>query len=335
LLDIIIIATRRPPGIFLTLALGLGLAFLVVNPPFAVNDEDVHLARVYELSTGRLTTRSDEQGEYHEVPEDYVALGARYWRMVEPGDQARVDVGELWQQVRAGRAKAQVHFPGRAGAYAPICYLPQILAVWLVRHFDVSVLVHLYAARLASLLGYIALAWMAIRVSAQLQWLFMIIALTPIALTQAAGVSADGTVIGLSLLFFALAAKAVCMGDTLSRKELVGLAVAVIALTVCKPVYLMVVTCLPALFWTRRGQALQTASLLAVSTLLAAGLYAGWASLIPAQPGPPDPNTDTLRQLAFLREHPTISSSPPTRRCLSTATTFLPRAFSCAAEFPT
>ncbi|HEX6242359.1 MAG TPA: DUF2142 domain-containing protein, partial [Polyangiales bacterium] len=218
----------RPSRIYVALALIFGLAFLVINPPFAVNDEDVHLARVYELASGRLFTRVDARGEYHYVPKDYVELSDEYALINHPVAEPRVEPEELWEVLQDDGADEQVRIEARAAAYGPVCYASQVAVVWLLRHFDVSVLVHLYAARLASLLEYIALTWMAIVACAQLQWIFVAIALTPMALTQAAGVTADGTVIALSLLFFALSAKAICTREELKRADWLLLALAAI-----------------------------------------------------------------------------------------------------------
>jgi uncharacterized membrane protein len=294
----------RPSRIFVALALTFGLAFLIINPPFAVNDEDVHLARVYELASGQLFTRVDAEGEYHFVPKDYVELSAEYASIRYPRTEPRVEPEEVWEQLQEDADDEEVRFDARAAAYGPVCYASQLLVVGLLRHFDVSVLVHLYAARLAGLLEYVWLAWMAVIVSARLQWIFIAVALTPMALTQAAGVTADGTVIGLSLLFFALAAKAICTRDVLSRNEWLGMALAVILLTLCKPVYLLVALCLLGLFWTRPERRARNAAFLISVILLAIGLYALWTSMRPAHAGAGNPRFDAGRQLAFMAENP-------------------------------
>jgi uncharacterized membrane protein len=298
------VAAWRPPQIFVALALVFGLALLMVNPPFAVNDEDVHLARVYELASGRLFTRVDALGEYHYVPKDYAELSAEYAEIEAPREEPRVELEEVWEQLQDDGPNEQVRVEARAAAYGPVCYASPLFVVWLLRNFDVNVLVHLYAARAASLLEYIWLAWMAILVSAQLQWMFMAIALTPMALTQAAGVSADGTVIGLSLLFFAIAAKAIATREELRVWHWLGLGLAAILLTLCKPVYLIAIACLPALFWTRPQQRLWVLAFLVVVPVVAVCLYFGWASMRPEYPSAGDVPYDAGRQLAFMAEHP-------------------------------
>jgi uncharacterized membrane protein len=242
-----------PPRRFLFLATLFGIAFVVINPPFAVNDEDVHIARIFELASGRLLTRTDAEGEFHEVPRDYVELGQHY-QAVRHTRQGSVQAGRVLNELTASRPEPPlVRTKARAGGYSPVAYLPHIPTLWLVEKFDVGVLVHLYAVRLASLAAYILMAWFAISRAGPLQWIFVGVGLMPMSLTQAAGVSGDGTVIGASLVFFALLTKGGLLPQSgLSRAELCILLGCVTLLCLCKPIYIVVAAALPVLRWQGR-----------------------------------------------------------------------------------
>jgi uncharacterized membrane protein len=289
--------TWTPARTFLALALGFGLLVAIVNPPFAVNDEDVHLARILELSQGRLLTRSDDTGEYHLVPSDYVELGSAY-ESIWPKAGGRVRVKKVWRQLTAPASKQIVRRKGRAGSYPPVMYVPHTIALWLVSRFDTSALVHLYAVRFASLLAYVWLSFLAVRASTQFQWPFFILGLTPMALTQAAAVSGDGLVNGLSLLCFALAGKGVA-ARTLVRSEAIGLLVATAMLTLCKPVYIVVLLCWPAIPWSGAKRMWLRWLFPLAGALIALGSYAGWMHLNRELKSPPG-TYDAHAQLAWL-----------------------------------
>jgi uncharacterized membrane protein len=298
----------HPATTFLILALTLGLGYVVINPPFAVNDEDVHMARVFELASGRLLTRTDAEGEYHEVPADYVELGAGYQGIAQAKGMkhGRVSARALLAHLREPRAPGPlVRTHGRAGGYAPLPYHFQIAAVWLCERLDLGVLYHLYLARIASLLVYVFLCWHAVRLAGRLSWLFTAIALMPMALTQAAAVSGDGMVIGLSLLFFALIAKGFVAGpEPLSPRALLGLMACLILLTLSKPVYVVAALALPTLRWELPHANWKRFLYPLLSIALASFAYAGWRSQLNAAPD--DPGMATAgQQMAWLASEPT------------------------------
>lgn len=295
-----------PPRKFLILALLLGTAYVFVNPPFAVNDEDVHMARIYELASGRLLTRSDVQGEYHYVPEDYRRLGARY-QGIARRQGGRVKPRGIMRNLVAGRPEGPlVRMHARASGYGPIAYGLQLPVVWLLKHFNVSVLWHLYVARAASLGVYVWLTWRAVVTAGRLQWLFIGTALLPMALTQAAGVSADGLVISSSLLLFALIAKGGVLADApLSPRELIALTACLVILSICKPVYAVAGLSFLCLRWDGPRRHLARCSYVFVSCALALGCVMAWR-YIARDVGsnvPPD-GRSPLAQLAWLLADP-------------------------------
>lgn len=274
-----------------------------VNPPFAVNDEDVHLARIYELASGQLLTRSDSEGEYHMVPSDYVTLGAEYER-IWPRKRARVRVKRVWHQLTSPPPAELVRMTGRAGSYAPTLYAPHVPALWLAKRCGLGTLAQLYAVRLAALAAYVLLCWRAVVCSGQLRWLFIVAALTPMAITQAAAVSGDGLVIGLSLVFFALVGKSACTGVTLTRREVWAIGLSVIALTMCKVLYGLIAVCLPMVRWSGPKASVQRWLFPLAPVAVAAGLHALWVYLNRDLTSPPGSIYDAGLQIAWLGDHP-------------------------------
>lgn len=289
---------------FLMLALGFGLSLAFVNPPFAVNDEDVHLCRIYELSQGRWLTRSDDEGEYHIVPTDYVELGNEYERVWQRRG-GRVRPRHVWQQLVAPKSTILVRRTARAGGYPPVLYAPHIPIIWLLRKFDLSPLVHLYAVRVLSLFVYISLAYAAVRASARpLRWQLVICALTPMALTQAAAVSGDGVVIGLSLLCLALVGKGTCSNAPMRGREIAAMVASLAMLTLCKPVYVVIVIAWLALPWPGLKRPLYRWLIPAAAAAIAILTYLTWTHINRDLKGGPVSIYDAGQQLALLREAP-------------------------------
>lgn len=293
------------PRSYGALALLLGSLYLVVNPPFAVNDEDVHLFRLYELAGGQLFTRSDAQGEYHYVPRDFQRLAERYQR-VTPQNEGRVSATELIEQLAQLHAEPErVRVTARASGYFPSSYHLQLPVVWLARKLELSAFWHVYLARCAALLVYLALTARAVLIAGALRWPIAAVALMPMALTQAAGVSADGFVIGLSLLFFSHIARAgVLDGPAATRGALAELMICLTLLTLAKPVYVVAGLALPVLRWPGARAWLYRWLAPALAIALAAGAFVLWSHLKIPYEEPANPAFSGSAQLALLLREP-------------------------------
>lgn len=294
------------PRTFLTWALTLGALYLVINPPFAVNDEDVHLARIYELSTGRLLTRSDSKGDYHEVPADYAEWGPRYARALRR-EGGRVKPRKLGALLVAKRPDGPlVRTKARAGSYSPFAYHLMIPVVWLARRLDVGVLWHVYLARAASLCVYAWLAQRAVVVAGQLGWLFFALGLMPMALTQAAGVSADGVVLGAALVYFArIAQGGILPGPAPKRAELLELCACLLLMTVAKPVYGVLGLSLSVLRWEGAHARYARWGFTLTACALSCAIYLMWTHARSHIAAPElDVTRSVSRQLALLLREP-------------------------------
>jgi hypothetical protein len=87
-------------------------------------------------------------------------------------------------------------------SYSPPLLLPQALVMrYLGRRFGLPALDVLYACRLAGLLSYLLLAWLAVRLVPFGKWPLAILAISPMAIYQAATVTADTISNGIGLLF--------------------------------------------------------------------------------------------------------------------------------------
>jgi uncharacterized membrane protein len=112
-----------------------------------------------------------------------------------------------------------VHFPGSA-KYTPVSYLPQAAGIALGRVVGGSPVVLSYFGRGANLFVWLLLTFLAVRATPVAKWLFVLLALTPMALFQAASLSADAMTNGLAFLFIAMCLKySVQEPQTVRRRE--------------------------------------------------------------------------------------------------------------------
>lgn len=96
-----------------------------------------------------------------------------------------------------------VHFPNTA-VYSPVPYLPQAIGIAAGKAFSSSPLLLMYLGRLFNLLAWAALVYFAVLITPVCKWLFVLLALMPCSLYEAASLSADSLTIGLSFLLIAL-----------------------------------------------------------------------------------------------------------------------------------
>ncbi|MCP5059200.1 MAG: DUF2142 domain-containing protein [bacterium] len=191
---------------FLTLALGFGVAFGIATPPFDSPDEWRHFSRAYVISEGHYQAAGRLPPSQLSVPVDVLAIHELH------GPLRRSHVfleGFSWLRDPV-LPRSRIPLVGDAslrgaGLSSPITYAPQAGFLLLGRQLGLSAAALLYLGRLATLLSWASLCWLAIRVTPTRRWSFTLLCLTPMSLFLAASVSADPLTSGLSLLLLALA----------------------------------------------------------------------------------------------------------------------------------
>jgi Predicted membrane protein (DUF2142) len=289
-------AFRNPATTFLIVAGVVGLVLVFLVPRFAGIDESGHFARAYQLTTGTIIPVDAPSG----APEGGgvclpVPVAGAILR-----DEARNTVHLLAgsepfaAQLRAAQAatrssdlKLAASLPACGGGkrflsiasfawYSPLPYLPQAVAVGIVRIAGGGVGGMLLAGRLASLLAYLGIAWLAIRRSPAGRWALCVTALLPVALFQGAtSLSPDAPTVAIALLVISSALRMTAdSSPRLPRAFMVEAAALSVALGLCKPSYVVVALCylLPLLGPMRR----LTYWPLAIPVVLGLGVSAIW-----------------------------------------------------------
>lgn len=288
---------------FVLLALLLGSLYAAVNPPLAVNDERQHWLRVLELSKGRLHSRVDERSAFYRIPRDYNALIYRYVDL-QASRTARVDLGALAHDLTTPPEHPQrwARRAATASGYSPVPYLPQLPAVWLVRVAELPPLLQIYLARLFSVVAYALIVAWSIAWAGELGWALFALALMPMSLTQAAGLSADGMAIALSFALFALVRRGSFVAPLSPRERIVVLVVCAL-LPACKPPYLLFAGGLLTLRWDEPHAQRKRWLFAALGIGLGLASMAIWSYLNRSPVSPGDGGGDSAQQVAWLAAH--------------------------------
>lgn len=194
------------------IALPFGLIYMNITPPLWGTDETSHFARVYQLAHGQILPHMDQANYGGSIPKNLYDL-SNYTKddlldnKVENIPQRKdVDNISAYKRFTDKSFSKEQHAYIWTASYSPVAYIGPTIGVVVADIFNTSIGQTIFLARLGSLLVYVALIWLSIRLlrDSKLKWLIFVIALLPISLFQASVVTADSIATGLSLLFISL-----------------------------------------------------------------------------------------------------------------------------------
>ena len=312
---------RRPHLTFVAVACVFGLALAVVLPPLAGFDEGVHFLRAWHISNGHVGAETG-----HRVNDPTRDLGAYVPEGLDRGlrtllldgilrpDNAR----RVWSHVGDAAPSGPPTFVdfSAAAVYPPVPYLPSAAGIRVGRLFGASPFVLVLLARMAELAAFIALMALAIRRLPSRRWVLVVLALTPVALFQAATISADAITNAFAALVIADAlALTTCDEGAVPRGLVIETVLATVALALCKQPYILAAGLLLLPAWRHRRQI----GAVIVATFVVSGsvalVWTHWANDHYLAPDflPPvlgghanyaNNNVQPKDQLAYLRGHP-------------------------------
>lgn len=190
-----------PPERFVVSAvLFFGLACTLATPLSAGYDEETHFIRAWEMA--HLYFVPNEQlGAKLPFPAIYWDLSYRRQPIVEA-----VEPG-LWSKYGALPLDARDYVYANVvtrSVYSPVLLLPQAAALrFLGLKLQLPALAVYYSCRIAGLLSYLVLCWLAVRLIPYGKWLLAILAVSPMAVFQASTISADTLSNGIAFFFLA------------------------------------------------------------------------------------------------------------------------------------
>ncbi|MCX6561335.1 MAG: DUF2142 domain-containing protein [Candidatus Aminicenantes bacterium] len=303
----------EPSRVFAFLAPIFGLLFLALTPPFQVPDEPEHYYRAYQLSEGGIVGRADRSSGVQRaggfLPKSLKAAADLAMGDIAHNESVKANLAETRRALAiplAPEEKTFIEFPSTV-LYSPIPYLPQAAVAAAGRLVKAHPLILLYLMRLANLLAWLLLAGAAIRMTPIFKWVFLLLALAPMSLAQAASASADAVTNGAAFLFIALVLRA-----ALEPEPAVGsrtrIAVAVLAAVVAlgKPIYAVLpffVLIIPA---ARLGGGKKKQAFTALVLAATIGLTAAWSLAASGTSVPLQAGVSAIGQVRYASAHPSI-----------------------------
>ena len=183
---------------FVVIALIWGTAFAVINPPFLVPDEIVHINRSYDLAKGRIFYKAHE--DHMMLPFGLYKYDQNIWNSVDrDGISKYLDIANTPLE----KDRLIKYNASSTGAYNFIAYVPQSIGTFIGDLLNLPTYFVLVLGRLTNLavwilLGYLALKYMPIRKD-----LLFLIMFLPVGVQQAASYSPDALLNSASFLVIA------------------------------------------------------------------------------------------------------------------------------------
>jgi len=186
----------KPATFFLVTGLLLGILYCVIVPYGAGFDEERHMVRIYRISHYLFMPNFPDLPAHKEI------FDLSYQRRLSQSPASDMFSQENFTN-RFSKLDADIRYGVKTNSiYAPIMFLPQALvARFLWWKFDLPILPVIILQKIAGVLLYIAGAYAAIRAVPYGKWIFVVLALSPAALYQAATLNADGFTNAASFAF--------------------------------------------------------------------------------------------------------------------------------------
>lgn len=286
---------NSPIRFFVFTSLIFGLGFIVLVPPFQIPDEFVHFSRSYEVS--ELQTAHP----YHQKDIDHLGSmmpksllltyeKTRLHRLPGYPDVAQAKKYDRVQTEAAfniplNKSEKIFYDTGSTPRYFPGLYIPQAVAISLLKIFNAPAILMLYATRVVGLLVWILLATLALKIlqPASRRLAMAAVLLLPMFVAQASA-STDPIINGLIVLYLAVVANHFLNKKTPARKVITCMIIILTLAALSKPVYALFGLLLLLLPFNKKGR---IAAIYKTATLLAPFLLVLiWSSLTKQSGGP-------------------------------------------------
>jgi hypothetical protein len=317
---------RASARAFLALSLAFGAAFLALTPPLHAPDEGRHLMRAFAIAEGTLLAdhRPGEAASLS-VPRSLFEMKARIAPKRDPREEKPQDPALLRADLSeplVPEDRVRIALPS---LYSPLPYAPQALGVLVGRALGAPPVAFVWLGRALNLAFYVGCVFVALRIAPAHGLAFLLLALTPMALFEAAALGADGAANALAFLFAAAVLRAASAErPQLRARELALLALLGAALALTKQAYAPLAAAALAIprarFASRRAWLVGVGGVTAAAAL-AAGLW--FAALRGLELPRLTYGSDPTAQLAWAAAHPLEAAAVPIRTAVLRARPWL------------
>jgi uncharacterized membrane protein len=223
-----------------------GLFFIFELAPLNGTDEFTHFPRVYQITDGTFWEGKLPNNQYGgSLPVNINTMIDTYRNLSREsgGPQYQQDKHTINEQYlstnQVGVAKVPATFTSVV-LYPPWAYLPSVVGVLFAKLIHAPLIWYVYLGRIFSLLAWMILTWLAIKVIPQGKWFLVALALLPTSLSQAITMSADGLINSISWLLIALVLAVFAKTVVLTKKNLLLITLLATYLCIIKEGYWLI-----------------------------------------------------------------------------------------------
>lgn len=304
------ICINKPESVFLFFGFVFGTIILFITPPFQVPDEAVHFYRAISITQGDLVAEVQNSVAGGVIPENAFQTGAQLAIYLACNPQNKQSFEKLSFFLNLPPEPDKKRFVKNHSMYPPAPYLAQAFGIGIGKVLHLSWLRTMYIARFTTLMFWLLCTYIAIKIIPVSKWLLILLALSPMALFQAASLSADSPTNALSFLFIALLFKN-SVENELDNRKLITTLILCILVSLCKPIYISLIF----LFFLTPVNRVKIKKYGAAFTLIllsSAGLIMLWMYLIKDvytafhtwRALPPEQVVSSSEQVKFILSHP-------------------------------
>lgn len=186
------------PVTFVALALPVGIFLVFAQPPGQGLDENVHFYRVWTLTQGAIVAPSPHGVSGGNIPQCVVDYFHRFSTEASRGGSFSFD--QYWSTPAGCSSKLVFTAFAGSAVYSPVAYIPTVFAVGILRGLHAPLPVIFFGGRLANLLAFVGLFYLAIRITPIGKQVMFVLGLLPTTLLLASWYSADPMTLSLAAL---------------------------------------------------------------------------------------------------------------------------------------
>ena len=187
---------KELPSLYVVLALTVGTFLVFAQPPGQGLDEVRHFYRVWTFASGAFIDAHGRAGG--PIPQCLSVYMNHFANAAS--ERAPFSFSQYWQSPQPCNANPIFGTYGTAAFNAPIAYLPEIIAVGVLRAVGAPIPLIFFGGRFATLLAFVGIFYLAIRLVPVGKQVLFVLGLFPTTLLLASTYSADPMPIALAVL---------------------------------------------------------------------------------------------------------------------------------------
>lgn len=231
-----------PQNTFIIIGIIFGLIFIILIPPFQVDDEPIHFYKAYDLSEGHIIPEREGSEIIFYIPQNMKETSLNFVAGKYLNKNVKYNLSQTSNLLNLPINNNDTVKVKYNLTYPPNPYIAAAFAIDLGKLFGVSSLMLLFLGRLANLLIWLFFVYLAIRITPVFKWVFLLLALMPMTIYLAASVSADSFTLAISFLSIAIFLKYAFdeNKDKINKKEIILLLLLTVVLALSKQGYFLI-----------------------------------------------------------------------------------------------